>query len=153
MRSPLPLAVLCLAAALALPAAAAAQSKDAKVTIKIKRNPYRLQVVPRGVGVCKQGTDDCDVSVLWQTGNGSNGPRANEYLLITHKPGPCGAASCFGGTEFRLDQTYSQVGSGPVTAACQTPTAWFYQVDLYVDGKVEATLDPGVIIDAGGTWP
>lgn len=143
---------LCLMAVVALTSAGpcAADPPPPEITIKIKRSPsYRLDIGQRGVGICKNGDEDCASSLMWRVGKGSNGPKENEQIRITYKPSPCGSEACFAEARYLLSKANPRVDSGPVSESCPTPTAWFYSAELLVDGQVVFSVDPGVIIDRG----
>ena len=74
---------------------------------------------------------------------------ANEQIKITFKSSPCSSGPCFADTEFVLSKAVPRVDSGPVSEHCPTPTAWFYNAELVVDGELVFSVDPGVIIDRG----
>jgi hypothetical protein len=148
-RTILGLSVL-VAAAMAFAAPCAADPKAPVIVIKIKRSPdYRLDISHRGVGVCKNGDEDCATSLVWKAGNGSNGPKVGEQIRIKYKESACSASMCFADTEYLIDKAHPKADSGPVSESCPTPSAWFYDVELLVDGEVVFSVDPGVIIDRG----
>jgi hypothetical protein len=167
MRMPIRRVFVCsvtaLAAAFAVQAPALAQSKaDATVTVNIRRHPtVSLQVVPRGVGVCKRAGTDCLNEVTWQPGPGANGLEKGEYLIISYKTSPGNAPVCFPHTDYRLAAATPDITSGPVQEACNTPAVWFYTVTLMSDAgtpnepaddvRLAEPLDPGVIIDSHGS--
>jgi hypothetical protein len=127
-----------------------ADPKPPEVVIKIKRNPtYRLDISHRGVGICKNGDEDCADQLVWKAGRGSNGPKTGEQIRITYKPSACNASACFSKTQFLIDKDNTRAESGAVSDSCPLPSAWFYNVELLVDGAVEFSVDPGVIIDRG----
>ncbi len=134
-------------------------AKPAEITIQIRRNPeVGLHVSPRGVGACASANADCGDEVTWKVHRG-RGLEPGEYLVIKYKSTGQVASRCFTELSFELDENRLEASSGPVQPECQTPTVWFYTVELRKrnetptpsdDPLVCPPLDPGVLIDRGG---
>lgn len=166
---------LAVVATLALPAAVPAQvrpevrqpdgsmgppAKASEVTISIRRKPeVAIHATPRGVGVCMSPNADCGGEVIWRVHRGL-GLEPDEYLVIRYESKGPGASRCFQELEFELTADLREQSSGPVSQECVTPTVWFYTVELRRRNQTPTTaddplvcpiLDPGVLIDRGGT--
>jgi len=140
------------------PVASAAKPPE-HITIKIKRHPtVSLEVIPRGVGICKKANDVCSGQVEWGSAQGGgNGLKPGEYLKVRYKKTGIHSEACFATSEFVISDPAVTVPSGDVQEACPAPTVWFYWVELWSQGAKPddpsddymlcEALDPGVIID------
>ncbi len=127
------------------------------VQINIVNSQFKL--TNRGVGLCKNPTNDCSNQIVWKWIGADPNPRETEKIVINYVKGTNEAYNCFQDTggnpklSFEILARQSDV-TATVSTACPAKSAWLYQIScVRTDPGYEGTqctgiapVDPGAVI-------